>query len=73
MTIDLTINNEDIIMQIKMLQMGPGINEQILTRRIIENEAEKAGIRIEVSELQKAADDFRVQYKLTSTKSTEQY
>ena len=71
MSIDLTISNEDILAQLKRSQMMPTINEQIIMMRIVKEEAEKAGIKVEISELQAAADDFRLKNKLNSAKITQ--
>jgi parvulin-like peptidyl-prolyl isomerase len=73
MTIDLTITNEDILDRLKISQMLPAIQEQILMARIVKDEAEKAGIKIEISELQAAADDFRLENKLIGAKITEKW
>ena len=73
MSIDLEISNEDILEQLKLSQMMPAIREQILVQRIVEDEAERAGIQLEVSELQAAADLFRAQNKLTSAKNTQMW
>jgi parvulin-like peptidyl-prolyl isomerase len=73
MTIDLTIANEDILNQLKISQMLPAIQEQVLMARIVKNEAEKAGIKIEISELQAAADAFRLKNKLIGAKITQKW
>jgi parvulin-like peptidyl-prolyl isomerase len=71
MAISLEINSEDILTQVKISQMVPSISEKILLMRIIEDEAEQAGIKLAVSELQEAADDFRKKNGLTGLKNTE--
>jgi parvulin-like peptidyl-prolyl isomerase len=73
MSINLNITSEDILSQVRLSQMVPGINEQILLKRIILDEAEQLKVTIEISELQKAADDFRIKHRLTSAKSTEEW
>lgn len=73
MTIDLTISNEDIIAQAKLSQLMPTIHEQILTARIVKDEAEKSGIKVAISELQEAADDFRLKHKLIGAKITQKW
>jgi parvulin-like peptidyl-prolyl isomerase len=73
MSIDLAISNEDIIAQAKLSQMMPAILEQILTARIIKDEAEKAGVKIEVSELQATADEFRLKHQLIGAKITQKW
>jgi parvulin-like peptidyl-prolyl isomerase len=71
MAISLEINSEDILTQVKISQMVPSISEKILLMRIIEDEAEQAGIKLAVSELQEAADDFRTRNGLIGVKNTE--
>jgi parvulin-like peptidyl-prolyl isomerase len=73
MSIELEITNEDILNQLKISQMLPSINEQILIARIVKDEAEKAGIKVEISELQEAADNFRLKNRLTSAKNTQKW
>jgi parvulin-like peptidyl-prolyl isomerase len=73
MTIDLTISTDDIITQIKLSQMMPTINEQILMMRIIKDAAAQAEIKVEVSELQEAADEFRLKHKLIGAKITQKW
>jgi parvulin-like peptidyl-prolyl isomerase len=73
MSIDLEISNEDILAQLKLSQMMPAIHEQILVQRIVEDEAERVGIQLEVSEVQAAADRFRALNKLTSAKNTKMW
>ncbi len=73
MTINTEISNEDILEQLKLSCRIPEITEQIVVRRIIQEEAEKAEIKLEVSELQAAADDFRARNGLTSAKSTQMW
>jgi parvulin-like peptidyl-prolyl isomerase len=73
MSIDLEITSEDIITQLKISQMLPAIKEQILIARIVKNEAEQAGIKVEVNELQEAADTFRLKNKLIGAKITQKW
>ena len=73
MTISTEISNEDILEQLKLSCRVPELTEQIIVRRIIQDEAEKAEITLEVSELQAAADDFRSRNGLTSAKSTQMW
>jgi parvulin-like peptidyl-prolyl isomerase len=51
----------------------PEITEQIIMNRIIQKEAEKADIKVEVKELQEAADDFRARNNLIRAKSTQMW
>jgi parvulin-like peptidyl-prolyl isomerase len=71
MAISTEISDTDILEQIKISRKMPEITEQIIMNRIIREEAEKAGIKVEVRELQEAADDFRVRNKLIRAKSTQ--
>jgi parvulin-like peptidyl-prolyl isomerase len=73
MTIDTETANEDILEQIKLSCRVPELTEQIIVRRIIQDEAEKAEIKLDVSELQAAADDFRAKNELTSAESTQMW
>lgn len=67
------VTDADILEQIKLSCRIPELTEQIIVRRIIQDEAEKAEIKLGVSELQAAADDFRTRNGLTSAKSTQMW
>jgi parvulin-like peptidyl-prolyl isomerase len=73
MSIDLNITTEDILEQLKISRKIPEIMEQILTRRIVRAEAEKIGVKVEIPELQDAADLFRANNRLISAKITQQW
>jgi parvulin-like peptidyl-prolyl isomerase len=73
MSVNIEINNEDILNQIKLSCKLPEIAEQIINKRIIEAEAEKMGVIIEPSELQLAADNFRIKQRLSSAKITQMW
>jgi parvulin-like peptidyl-prolyl isomerase len=73
MSIDTNITTEDILEQLKLSRKIPEVIEQILTRRIVQAEADKIGIKIEVDELQEAADLFRAKNRLISVKITEKW
>ncbi|MHC5729019.1 MAG: foldase protein PrsA, partial [Nostoc sp.] len=66
----ITITNEDILQQVKLSCKIPEIVEQIIHRKVIIAAAEKAGIKIEVEELQKAADQIRLVNKLDGAEDT---
>ncbi|MEQ8996473.1 MAG: peptidylprolyl isomerase [Coleofasciculus sp. B1-GNL1-01] len=66
----ITISHEDILHQVKLSCQIPDIVEQIVTRKIIANAAEEAGIKVETEELQKAANKFRLMNKLRSADDT---
>jgi parvulin-like peptidyl-prolyl isomerase len=73
MPIDANITTENILEQLKISRKIPEIIEQILTRRIVRAEAEKLGIKVEIPELQEAADLFRVKNRLISARITEKW
>jgi parvulin-like peptidyl-prolyl isomerase len=71
MAISTEISDADILEQVKASLKMPEITEQIIMNRIIQEEAEKAGITVEVKELQEAADDFRARHQLIRARSTQ--
>jgi parvulin-like peptidyl-prolyl isomerase len=73
MSIDLNITTEDILEQLKISRKIPEIIEQIFTRRIVQSEAQAIGIKVEIPELQDAADLFRANNRLISAKITQQW
>ncbi|WP_445632616.1 peptidylprolyl isomerase [Nostoc sp. DSM 114161] len=66
----ITITKEDIIHQIKLSGKIPEIIEQIVQRKIIQNIAIEVGIKVEVGELQKTADQMRLVKQLTNAEDT---
>lgn len=66
----ITITNEDILHQVKLSCQIPEIIEGIVTRKIIADTVENAGIIIETEELQKAADQFRLMNQLQNADET---
>ncbi|MDB9540335.1 peptidylprolyl isomerase [Anabaenopsis arnoldii] len=66
----ITITQADIWQQVKLSLQIPELVEQIVSRKIILSAAEEAGIKVEVEELQKAADFLRLTNKLTSAEDT---
>jgi len=66
----ITISQEDILHQVKLSCQIPEIVEQIVSRKIIEDAAAEAGIKVETEELQKAADSLRLISKLNSAEET---
>lgn len=70
MSLNLEINNEDIIQQLKILRKTTEIVEQVAIKKIIEREAALLGLTIKKEELQKASDEFRVANKLSHAKNT---
>jgi hypothetical protein len=70
MSLTITITNEDIFEQVKLSGKIPEFVEEIVTRKVIENAAVQAGIKVEAEELQKAADQIRLMNKLNSADDT---
>ncbi|AFZ24501.1 parvulin-like peptidyl-prolyl isomerase [Cylindrospermum stagnale PCC 7417] len=70
MSRSMTITNEDILDQVKLSRKIPEITEQIIIHNLVMSTAEEVGIKVEIEELQKAADLFRLINKLNSTKDT---
>ena len=66
----ITITTDDIVHQVKLTCQIPDIIEGIVTRKIIAATAESAGIGVEIEELQKAADQFRLMNKLENSEDT---
>ncbi|NES40912.1 peptidylprolyl isomerase [Moorena sp. SIO2C4] len=66
----ITITTEDIFNQVKLTCQIPDMIEGIVTRKIIAATAESAGIGVEIEELQKAADQFRLMNKLENSEDT---
>ncbi|MFW9264602.1 peptidylprolyl isomerase [Nostoc sp. CALU 546] len=64
------ITNENILEQIKLSCKIPSIIEEIVNRHILENTSEDLGIKVEVAELQKAADQMRLANQLDSADDT---
>ncbi|MFM6253844.1 MAG: peptidylprolyl isomerase, partial [Dolichospermum sp.] len=70
MSESITITQSDILQQIKLSFKIPELVEQIVSRKVIITAAEEAGIKVEVEELQKAADFLRLNNDLTSANDT---
>ena len=66
----ITITSEDIFNQVKLSCKIPEIIEGIITRKIITATATNALISIEIEEIQKAADQFRLINQLNSADET---
>jgi parvulin-like peptidyl-prolyl isomerase len=56
----LTVSPEEIIYQLKISCQIPSVLEGIATRKIIASTAQKIGIKVELEELQQAADNLRL-------------
>ncbi|MBW4612478.1 MAG: peptidylprolyl isomerase [Desmonostoc vinosum HA7617-LM4] len=70
MSLNITVSNEDILEQVKLTCKLPEITEAFVTRKVIENAAVEVGINVENEELQQAADNLRLVYKLQSADDT---
>jgi parvulin-like peptidyl-prolyl isomerase len=66
----INITSEDILHQVKLSCKIPSVIEEIVTRKIIANAAAETGIKVEIEELQKAADNIRLMSKLKSADDT---
>jgi parvulin-like peptidyl-prolyl isomerase len=66
----ITITSEDILHQVKLSCKIPSVIEETVTRKIIASAAAEAGIKVEIEELQKAADNIRLMGKLKSADDT---
>jgi parvulin-like peptidyl-prolyl isomerase len=66
----ITITNEDILSQVKLSCKIPELLEGIVTRKIVENAASEASLKVETEELQKVADQIRLINKLNSADDT---
>lgn len=66
----LTVSPDDILDHIKLSCQIPSVLEAIATRKIIEDEAKKAGIEIGLEELQNAADSLRLANQLIKAEDT---
>ncbi|MCC5629013.1 peptidylprolyl isomerase [Nostoc sphaeroides CHAB 2801] len=66
----IPITNEDILHQVKVSCKIPEIVKQIVTSKVIITAAEQAGIKVEVEEVQKAADQIRLANKLDNADDT---
>lgn len=67
----ITISQEDVVHQLKLSLQMPSLVEGIVTRKIINSAAAEAGIEVETEELQKAADQFRVNNQILSADATQ--
>jgi parvulin-like peptidyl-prolyl isomerase len=66
----ITISQNEILQQIKLSCQIPSLVEGILTRKIIANTAREQGIYTEPTELQQAADSFRLTNALANADET---
>src|SRR4028119_1986807 len=66
----ITITSEDILHQVKLSCKISSLIEEIVTRKIIASAASEAGIKVEIEELQKAADNIRLMGNLKTADDT---
>ena len=66
----ITISAQDILQQVKLSCQIPSIVEQIVTRKVVEDAAAEAGIKVEAEELQQAANQMRLISKLKTVDET---
>lgn len=73
MSSKINITDRDIVKQIKLSGKVPETIEGIIKRKIVTDEAEKANIKVEIEELQKAGDQFRLINNLHSASDTHKW
>ncbi|WP_414512438.1 peptidylprolyl isomerase [Nostoc sp. PCC 9305] len=66
----ITITSEDILSQVKLSCKIPEFIETIVARKVVENAAFEASLKVETEELQKVADQIRLMNKLNSADDT---
>jgi parvulin-like peptidyl-prolyl isomerase len=67
------ISDQDLIYEIKISGKIPELRDGILRRKIVEEQVKIAGIEPNISELQQAADQFRLVNQLESAEATNQW
>jgi parvulin-like peptidyl-prolyl isomerase len=70
MSKSITITNQDILHIVKQSRQIPDLIEKIITCKVIENAVSEMGIKVEIEEIQKAADNFRLMNKLETAEDT---
>lgn len=66
----IAISTEEIIQQIKFSRLMPEITKEIASRKIISDTATAENVVLSESEIQQAADSFRLQNNLSSSQAT---
>ncbi|WP_414572355.1 peptidylprolyl isomerase [Nostoc sp. CCY 9925] len=66
----LAVSQDEIIHEIKLTCQIPTIVKSIISRKIIIDAAQEAGIKVETEELQEAADSLRIMNKLENAEAT---
>jgi parvulin-like peptidyl-prolyl isomerase len=70
MSEQISISPEEIIQQLKFSRLMPKIIKEIANRKIISETAKAQNILLSESEVQQAADSFRLQNNLSSSQAT---
>jgi ribosomal protein L32E len=70
MSQNIIINNENILHKVRLSDKISEIIEQIIARKVIQNTANEAGIKIEIEELQQTANQMRLVNNLINTEDT---
>ncbi|MCX7592680.1 MAG: peptidylprolyl isomerase [Fischerella sp.] len=70
MSKELNISSIDILQQVKLSCQIPNLVQAIANRKIVTDAAIKAGIKVELTELQKAADSLRLANNLLKAEDT---
>jgi parvulin-like peptidyl-prolyl isomerase len=66
----ITISQTDLLQQLQLSCQIPNLIEGIISRQIVTEAAQQAGIKIETEELQQAADQFRLIQQLQNADET---
>lgn len=66
----ISISSQDIFQQVKLTTQLTSLIEGIMTRKIVTHAATAANIEIDPTELQQAADQFRLTHDLASVEDT---
>lgn len=66
----ITVSRDELIHHIKLSCQIPSVVEGVVTRKIIASKAAEAGIKVDLEELQQAADNIRLANKLQHAEET---
>jgi parvulin-like peptidyl-prolyl isomerase len=64
------ISQGDVLQQVKLSSQFPAVVEAIVSRQIVAQQAQELGLQISTTELQKAADSFRLKNHLVTVEQT---
>lgn len=70
---EVTISNTDLIQHLKLSRQMPPLLTRIVNQKIIDRTASQENITLSEAELQTAADRFRYEHQLVSSKATLQW